>query len=180
MVLCHFSKRILETTFLHKFSAKQSRVKGAMAISTGYAFLTSGCMYLHDQSTLHYNEKRFKIGATVWAIGIVGNLYHHYVLSTLRSDATKAKAEKDKKKKYSIPVGGLFGLVWCPHYLFELVGWYGIAIVSNTFNYWLMATCYSSYLSGRAKSTEQWYLDTFRGDERLSDNNRKAILPFLY
>eukprot|EP00484_Ammonia_sp_Unknown_P010321 CAMPEP_0197074018 /NCGR_PEP_ID=MMETSP1384-20130603/210899_1 /TAXON_ID=29189 /ORGANISM="Ammonia sp." /LENGTH=319 /DNA_ID=CAMNT_0042512859 /DNA_START=10 /DNA_END=967 /DNA_ORIENTATION=- len=201
MVFTHFLKRILECTFLHKYSAKNVRLVGALGISASYAMLNMGCMYFQNQapSEYHetdgesaqvfgclawlvnqapseYHETRWRIGAGVWLLGLVGNLYHHYILSTLRKDAKSVQTESDNKKKYTIPSGGLFGYVWCPHYLFELMGWYGIAITSNTLNYWLMAGVYSSYLSGRAKSTEDWYLSTFEGDSQLTGNQRKAIL----
>jgi len=180
MVFTHFLKRILECTFLHKYSAKNVRLVGALGISASYAMLNMGCMYFQNQAPSEYHETRWRIGAGVWLLGLVGNLYHHYILSTLRKDAKSVQTESDNKKKYTIPSGGLFGYVWCPHYLFELMGWYGIAITSNTLNYWLMAGVYSSYLSGRAKSTEDWYLSTFEGDSQLTGNQRKAILPFLY
>ena len=102
-------------------------------------------------------------------------------MATLRKkDAVDLSEETEKKEKYPIPKGGLFALCWCPHYLFELVGWVGIAIVSNHFNYWLTVVVFTSSLSGRAKSTEDWYLEVFAGEPELDGNRRTALIPFLY
>merc|ERR1712228_425551 len=184
MVFTHFSKRIFECFFVHKYSAKSHKLnlKGlrlVLGISAGYATLSFGCMFYQNKAPREYNETRVKIGTAVWALGLLGNGYHHWILSTLRKDAKSVKNVTDKKKKYSIPNGGLFGLVWTPHYFFELMGWYGIAITANTLNYWMAALGYTSYLSGRAKSTQEWYLNVFKDDTRLDGNNRKALVPFL-
>lgn len=185
MVFAHFSKRIFECFFVHKYSAKPHAMnlrtgRLVFGISSGYAMACFGCMYFQNKAPREYNQTRVNIGIGVYALGLLGNAYHHHILSTLRKDAESVKNETDKKKKYSIPKGGLFGLVWTPHYFFELMGWYGIAITANTLNYWMMAGAYTSYLTGRAKSTEEWYLNVFEGDARLDGNKRKAIIPFLY
>lgn len=182
MVFAHFSKRIFECWFVHKYSAKESKMsfkslRGALAISAGYGMASFGSMYYQNIAPRVYNQKRVNIGIGVWALGLLGNAYHHYILSSLRKDAKSVQNVTDKKKKYSVPKGGLFGLVWTPHYFFELMGWYGIAITAGTLNYWLMAFGYSSYLSGRAVSTADWYLNVFPEEE---SNNRKALVPFLY
>merc|ERR1719410_2723231 len=179
MVLAHFSKRILECALVHKYSAKSHRLsvrsfRLIMGISSGYAMSSLGCMYYQNINPRVYNKLRVNIGVGVFTLGLLGNAYHHWILSSLRKDAKSVRDETDKKKKYSIPKGGLFGLVWTPHYFFELMGWYGIAITANTLNYWLGAAIYTSYLSGRAISTQDWYLKTFEDDERLDGNNRKA------
>lgn len=54
------------------------------------------------------------IGLAMFVIGQGGNLYHHVLLSQLRSgDAGAAK-------KYVVPKGGLFESLTCPHYFFEV------------------------------------------------------------
>jgi hypothetical protein len=65
-------------------------------------------------------------GVLVFAVGIAGNLYHHYLLSRLRSGSSGGD------KGHRIPRGGLFELVTCPHYLFEIIGLFGFAMISQT------------------------------------------------
>nr|TKW12355.1 hypothetical protein SEVIR_5G031050v2 [Setaria viridis] len=54
-------------------------------------------------------------GALVFAVDTAGNFYHHHLLSRLR-------AAGGGDKGYKIPRGGLFELVACPQYLFEIIG----------------------------------------------------------
>ena len=56
------------------------------------------------------------------AVGELGNLYHHQILASLRGN--------NGDTKYVPPSGGLFDLVAAPHYLFELIAWWGIGIVA--------------------------------------------------
>ncbi|CAI0464587.1 unnamed protein product, partial [Linum tenue] len=44
----------------------------------------------------------------------------------------RSSGDDGKKKEYKIPKGGMFELVICPHYLFEILGFYGIALISQT------------------------------------------------
>jgi very-long-chain enoyl-CoA reductase len=73
------------------------------------------------------------------------------------------------------PEGGLFSFVAAPHYFFEVIGWVGIGVVAQQLNAIFVALSMASYLSGRAKSTNDFYLKTF--DESEWPRSRKAILP---
>lgn len=100
-------------------------------------------------------------------MGILGNLYHHAILAGLR---------KDKNGGYQVPQGGLFGLVTCPHYFFEIVDFVGLALASQTFYGVAWAVYVAAYLSGRSVSTRNWYLKKVEG----YPEERKNILPFLF
>ena len=124
-----------------------------------------------------------KIGLAAFAVGELGNLFHHYLLSTLRnSDLTKgAKSIKgsdekfDLKSNYLLPKGGLFDFVTMPHYFFELIAWLGIAFVSQDLNVFLVFASMFTYLLTRAKATKIWYLKNV-------DNyptERKVLIPYL-
>merc|ERR1712159_294153 len=63
-----------------------------------------------------------QMGIGLFAVGVIGNLYHHYLLATLR---------KPGEKGYKVPRGGCFEYVAAPHYFFELLGWAGVALVSQ-------------------------------------------------
>jgi hypothetical protein len=59
--------------------------------------------------------------------------------------------------RYKVPTRGLFRFVCCPHYLFELVSWMGVALVFGhplgITVFWMML----NYLCGRAHVTLKWY-----------------------
>ena len=117
-----------------------------------------------------------KIGLIAFTIGELGNLYHHYLLSTLRKDSTKneMKAEVPAKSNYSIPKGALFEYVTMPHYLFELIAWLGIAIVAQDFNVFMVFASMFTYLLTRAKATKTWYLKNVEN----YPVERKFLIPF--
>jgi steroid 5-alpha reductase family enzyme len=110
------------------------------------------------------------VGSTLFGVGIVGNFYHHYLLAKLRSSK--------KTTKYVAPSGGLFEFVATPHYLFELIGWLGVAIVSHQLNVYLVVTSMMSYLGGRSVAQNEFNRKTF--SEKDWPLDRKNILPFMF
>ena len=106
------------------------------------------------------------LGLVLFVVGISGNLYHHYLLSGLR---------KKGEKGYMLPKGGLFDYVVCPHYLFEIIGFLGIAFISQTvFGFSLLSFVFL-YLLGRSLSTRELYVKKFEG----FPSHRKALIPFI-
>ena len=87
-------------------------------------------------------------GAALFVAGQAINLYHHVLLSRLR---------KAQDRSYVLPSGGLFDLVVCPHYLGEIMAWWGVALIAGQLNAFLLAASFTSYLSGRAVATRSWY-----------------------
>jgi very-long-chain enoyl-CoA reductase len=103
----------------------------------------------------------------LFLIGIIGNFYHHRLLSKLRSK---------NDKEYKVPKGGLFDLVICPHYLFEILGILGISLTAQTlyaFSFFIGSTL---YLMGRSYATRRWYLSQFKDFPR----DVKALIPFVF
>ncbi|KAK8474358.1 hypothetical protein V6N12_072596 [Hibiscus sabdariffa] len=102
-ITIHFFKRILEVSFIHKFS-------GEMALDTmimvlfNYFFLSSSLIYTQTLNQgLPEPSIDFKCcGVVLFLMGIGGNFYHHYLLSKLRT-----KGGKD----YKIPKGVTLGIV---------------------------------------------------------------------
>ncbi|KAL2334919.1 hypothetical protein Fmac_016132 [Flemingia macrophylla] len=138
-ITLHFFKRLSEVLFVHKYSG-----------------------WLEEPPVdLLYP------GIVLFVVGIIGNFYHHCLLSKLRGNG-----EKENK----IPKGGLFGFVICPHYLFEIIIFYGISFVSQTphgFTYVLGVTF---LLMGRSYATRKWYLSKFED----FPEHVKAVIPFVF
>ena len=98
----------------------------------------------------------------------IGNLYHHYLLANLR---------KPGEKSYKVPRGGLFEYIAALYYLFEIITWIGIAIVSqhlvNVFAVFAMLM----YLAQRSKAQTEW------NRTKLKDKypvDRKHLITFIF
>jgi 3-oxo-5-alpha-steroid 4-dehydrogenase 1 len=76
----------------------------------------------------------FYVGLGIWAIGLIGNIYHDEILLNIRRKAkTKGKAKEGEARgeHYAIPQGGLYSLISYPNYFFEWVEWFGFALASS-------------------------------------------------
>jgi len=104
-------------------------------------------------------------GIILFAVGTLGNFYYHVLLRQLRCSDTE---------KYVEPTGGLFDYVAAPHYLFELLAWWGVALVAQHWNAALAVTSMTVYLGRRAMQTNEFYKTKF------DDWNRKALIPFVF
>ncbi|KAL9180270.1 hypothetical protein ACHAXT_008240 [Thalassiosira profunda] len=170
----HFAKRCLEVLFVHKYSGRTDRGTPTM-ISVVYALYATLVAYAagmegHDHDAA---VTRLGVGTTLFSVGIAGNFYHHYLLARLRS-----LPGKDAKSKYVAPRGGLFRCVACPHYLFELFGWLGIAIAANHVNVYLLFAGMTSYLAGRSVAQNDFNRRTF--NEKAWPHSRKNLIPFVF
>lgn len=165
----HFLKRVLEVLFVHRFGGSGVARDAAIPIALSY-FLSTVTMIYAQYLSVEFSEPSFDLkyaGVVLFLLGIVGNFYHHYILATLRG-----KGEKE----YKIPKGGLFNLVICPHYLFEVLGFVGVSCIAQT-PYTLSFTAGTTlYLMGRSYATKKWYLSKFEDFPR----DLKAFLPFIF
>ncbi|KAI3799586.1 hypothetical protein L1987_34885 [Smallanthus sonchifolius] len=165
----HFLKRILEVLFVHKFSGFMM-VDAAITIGVSYCVSTATMIYAQylSQELPEPSVDLKYVGIAVFLIGMTGNFYHHCILSNLR---------KKGDREYKIPKGGLFDLIICPHYFFEIVGFIGVSCISQT-TFTLCFTLGTMFLlMGRSHATREWYClkfgETFRKDT-------KAIFPYLF
>lgn len=174
MLSAHFIKRCLEALFVHKYS-NSGDLFFSLAIGVNY-FLQS--LLINSQQVNVAVEDRLPwaldVGSVLFAVGQLGNLYHHWLLATLRP---KAPAEGEPvEKKYSVPQGGFFRFVTMPHYFFELIAWAGIAVTAQQANAWLVLANMTSYLAGRSVATTRWYKEKVPG----YPEDRKNLIPFLF
>lgn len=143
-------------------------LNSAILITMSY-FLSSSTMIYAQHLTLGLPEPPIDLknpGIVLFLIGIAGNFYHHYLLSKLRGMG---------EKQYKIPEGGLFGLVICPHYLFEIIGFYGLSFISQSLYAFSFTLGTTFYLIGRSCATRRWYLSKFED----FPPHVKAIIPFV-
>lgn len=107
------------------------------------------------------------VGLVMFIVGIVGNFYHHTLLSKLR---------KNNEKEYKIPMGGLFKLVICPHYFFEIMIFFGFSFISQTPLAFACALGDSCYLIARSYETKKWYVNKFED----FPNSIKCVIPYIF
>ena len=81
-----------------------------------------------------------------------------------------------KRQGYKIPRGGLFELVACPHYLFEIIMFLGLAMIAQTVFALAVAFSTAAYLAGRSCATRRWYASKF---EDFPARN-KALVPYVW
>merc|ERR1711865_577718 len=168
MLFVHYAKRELEVGFVHKYSGEINLPASAL-ISIAYGFTAVGTSYYTANSTSTALQSSDVLGAAMFLVGQAGNGWHHWSLAQLRSPGAK--------KNYVIPSAGLFRSVACPHYLFELIGWYGVAVCSGTLFGVLNALSMTHYLAGRSYNTTRWYKSKF-GSQYPS--SRKHLIPGLF
>ena len=148
VVLCtiQFAKQCMEVLFVHKYSRRTDQGTPIM-ISVYYTLATVLIAYTSGDGNDNQDADitMITVGTSTSTVGIAGNFYHHCLLANLRS-----ASDRNTHTKYVAPQGGLFSYIATPHYLFELIGWLGIAIVSNHLNVYLVFAAMSSYLGGRS------------------------------
>ncbi|GJM85367.1 hypothetical protein PR202_ga01812 [Eleusine coracana subsp. coracana] len=167
----HFLKRILEVLFVHRYSGKMELATAA-TISASYLLGTVNMIYALRLSR-DLPDPAIDLlypGVFVFTVGIAGNVYHHYLLSRLRADS------RGGDKGYKIPKGGLFELVTCPHYLFEIMVFFGFAMISQTVFALAFASGTAAYLTGRSCATRRWYDSKFEEFPA----NIKALVPYIF
>lgn len=185
LTLClvgHFGKRIFETLFIHKYSGSSD---GLADFFIGFYYLIMSWIIIYflkfNENNILLSSKMLFGGISCYIIGEIGNFYHHLLLAQLRKSnyeitSNTETGQEDLKKVYKIPTGGLFPYISTPHYLFELIAWFGIALISQHMNAFLVFTMMSSYLGGRSKATSEWY----RSNIPNYPKDRKNILPGFF
>ncbi|XP_060184435.1 uncharacterized protein LOC132614094 [Lycium barbarum] len=164
----HFFKRVFEVLFVHKYSGSMD-VEATITISLSY-FLSTVTMIYSQHLTQGLPEPSIDLkygGFIIFLVGIIGNLYHHYLLSKLRTKGDK---------EYKIPQGGLFNFAICPHYLFEILIFVGISCTSQTLYAISFTLGTTFYLMGRSIATRRWYKSKF--DDFPKDI--KALIPYIF
>ena len=173
MVSAHFTKRCLEVLTIHRYSGAIN-LDAAVLICGLYSCVSymfgevaavevgPGEMPIPDVGVLTIT------GAVIWVFGVSLNLYSHVLLARLREPG---------ETSYKPPRGGLFSLVACPHYLGELIGWWGFSLIFHHAWAPICAFAMTCYLAGRSNNTVRWYRELF--GERIPDDWRR-LLPFVY
>ena len=179
LVTLHFAKRVLECLFIHRYSGTIN-VGSTLMITCIYLAAALGFLAMTTVAR-HPDQGQAPVGGSaapgvaVFAAGQLGNGYHHWLLANLRKPGEKA---------YAVPKGGLFSLVCCPHYLFEVVAFVGLGLVTGHVGALSIAWTSAGYLAGRAFATMQWYeakakKGALKGGASLPAG-WKRVIPFVF
>ena len=172
MVGIHFTKRVLEVLFVHSYTGSPTEDLQSSSLIGGFYAMQAWCYY---KDGVGASGAALAAGVACFCVGLAGNLYHHILLANLRKGGSSAVT--DSTGKYKIPEGGLFGFATCPHYLFEVIGFWGIALTAMSLLPLTCAVHLTLFLSGQSSATTRWYQGKF-GDKW--PKQRKHMIPFLF
>ena len=135
----------------------------------------------------YISNTRFQVGVLIWALGLLGNIWHDDELREIRRVAAREQKQKEEKeekdgnrkpvdKVYKVPENGLFRWILFPHYLCEWIEWGGFWLAAGghctparTFLLNEIAT-----MLPRAMHGKEWYEKKF-GKDKVA--GRKAVIP---
>ncbi len=172
MVSAHFGKRCLEALFIHKYSGVMNGFSVVMICGL-YSTLSGllGWIAVHDVPSTLLQSPNFTPlwipGFIIWSLGTAINAYHPVLLANLRPPGETG---------YKVPEGGLFRWIACPHYLGELIAWWGFSLIFHHVAAFVVTLTMTFYLSGRAYNTLKWY----RGKDLELPAGWKRLVPFVY
>lgn len=168
-VIFHYVKRELETLFVHRFSAATMPFFNIFKNSTHY-WVLSGLLLAyplyHPQYTNTVSEPLFFGMVALFFVAELGNLHAHITLRNLRPPGTRTRA---------VPRGGLFELVSCANYTYELVAWAAFSVFSQLLTGWLFFAVSGGQIYIWAVKKHRRYVKEFPDYPR----SRKALVPFL-
>ena len=174
LLIAHFAKRCIETLFVHRYSGTMP-LAASVGIGAYYTLVSAAIASLRCATP---QPQAAALGVALFVVGSLGNLYHHWLLATLRpaSSSSAPAAAADRVKTYQVPTGGLFSMVAMPHYLFELVAWLGIAVASQHLNAFLVFSAMASYLAGRSVASSRWNAANIPNYPR----DRRHLVPGIF
>jgi very-long-chain enoyl-CoA reductase len=174
LISAHFLKRELETLFVHRFSASTMPAGNIFKNSFHYWVLAglniAGWIYAPGSPTAKEPDLLLLyLGLILYAIGELGNLNTHLILRGLRSSGGRERG---------VPHGVGFGLVTCPNYMFEVVSWIGLYLVSGlSLSVLLFAFVSTGQMMSWAKKKERRYREEFGNKYQFK---RFTMLPGIW
>lgn len=168
----HYAKRILETMFVHRFSNVTMPVFNLFK-NCGYYWGFAGYIAYHVNHPLYTAPSDNQIYASLAAFGLfeLGNFSIHVALRNLRPAGSK-----ERKIPYptSNPLTGLFSLVSCPNYTYEVGSWIAFSVMTQCLPAGVFTLAGAYQMTMWALGKHKNYRKEFKDYPR-----RKAIIPFV-
>jgi len=167
LFILHFVKRELETFFVHKFSRPTMPLMNILKNSTYYWSFAAFIGYVLCHPDYTPANGSFQVPAVAgFALAELLNFAVHYRLSNMRS------GDGDQARK--APRGGLFSLVSCPNYTFEVLSWVFFSLGTGMLPSWFFTLVGFAQMSDWALKKHRAYVK-----DEPDLKHRKAIVPFL-
>nr|XP_043633794.1 very-long-chain enoyl-CoA reductase [Erigeron canadensis] len=170
----HYSKRIMETFFVHRFSHATSPVSNVFRNCAYYwSFACYIAYYVNHPFYTPVSDLQMKIGLGFGLIMQVSNLYCHIILKNLRSPSGN--------QGYQIPRGFLFNIVTCANYTTEIYQWLGFNIATQTVAGYVFLIVAISIMTNWALAKHSRLRRLFDGKEGRPKYPRRWVIlpPFL-
>ena len=172
MFIGHFVKRELETVFIHKFSANTMPAFNIFRNSAFYWLLAGlvSAYHIYAPQSLSARDELVPldyVGIALFAVGETCNFVVHRHLAGLRSQGGTEKG---------IPNCIGSSIVTCPNYMFEVIAWIGVILVSRSWAVALFIAVGTSYMRSWSKDKEK-ALRQYFGDRYKK--KRYTMLPGL-
>jgi len=169
----HYTKRILETLFVHRFSHATMPLMNLFK-NCGYYWGFAGYIAYHVNHPLYTAPccSQVYVSAALFFLFELGNLSIHLLLRDLRPPGSKVRKIPMPNKN---PLTALFKYVSCPNYTYEVYAWIAFSIMTQCLPALMFA------VAGLAQMTI-WALGKHRNYKKEFPNypkGRTSIIPFL-
>lgn len=172
--IIHYTKRLLETAFVHRFSHATMPIFNLFKNCSYYwGFAAYVSYYINHPlyTSPAFGWPQIIFGLVLFLIGEYGNFCIHIRLRDLRPPGTDVR-------KIPMPTSNImtkmFKFVSCPNYTYEFVAWVGFTIMTQSVPALLFTLAGFYQMMVWAKGKHRRYKQEFPNYPK-----RKAILPFL-
>ncbi|BBM99041.1 very-long-chain enoyl-CoA reductase [Marchantia polymorpha subsp. ruderalis] len=170
----HYSKRILETFFVHRFSHATSPISNVYRNCAYYwSFGAFIAYFVNHPLYTPVGEKQVMFGFALSVVAQMANFYTHIILKNLRAP--------DGKGGYQIPKGFLFNYITCANYTTEIYQWIGFNIATQTVAGYSFLAIAGLIMTMWALGKHKRLRRTFDGKEGRAKYPRRWVIfpPFL-
>ncbi len=172
--MLHFARRTAESAWIHRYSKPPAPYLGVLLEYLYYWGQGSLIAYkLSAPDYLGTSVLQLALGILLFTFAEAGNAWSHFKLHSLRAPGELA---------HRIPRGGLFERVSSPHYLFEILAWWGYALAFPCAPTLLFASLTTAILLSWGRARQRSYMREFDGQNGrdLYPSQRRAVIPWIF
>ena len=171
----HYLKRILETLFVHRFSHETMPLMNLFkncAYYWGFSFFIGYFINHPEYTEPFFKEYQVVIFLSLFIFCELGNFSIHFLFHNLRPKGTTLRSIPVPNSNF---LTGLFHLVSCPNYTYEVGSWLSFSLMTQSFPALIFTVVGFVQMSIWALEKHQRYKREFED----YPSERKAIIPFI-